>query len=209
MLGRMLRAIAVAGTLWASLLWGSPSYALPPGSWSVGIERLFGASRVTSSFDPSGEEIRQTSISWLSSPAAREGYSSPRLALDHLTPLGWSLGGAFGFHQIHQKTTEPSPSGTIREFNGTTRAFVLAPRAGYFARLGDVGLWPRAGVTRMWLKDRQREHETAITLEVPVLWLLSRGQLGLMLTPYAELGLPGGSTDVSELGLQAGAAAFF
>lgn len=42
-----------------------------------------------------------------------------------------------------------------------------------------------------------------------MLWLLARGQLGLLLTPYLEIGLPGGSTDVSELGLQAGAAAFF
>lgn len=153
--------------------------------------------------------MRQTSLSWLSDPSVREGYSSPRLALDYLTPLGWSLGGALGFHQTRLRATEASSANRYTRYDGTTRAFVLAPRAGYFVGLGDAGLWPRAGVTRMWLKDRQREHETAITLEVPVLWLLAGGQLGLQLTPYLEIGLPGGSADVSEQGLQAGAAAFF
>lgn len=190
------RVLVAAAALWGALGWARSSAAVPPGSWSVGVERMFGASRVKTRYVATGSELSETSVSWLSDPAPQEGYSSPRLCFDYLSPFGLTVGGALGYHETHS--------------GYDARALVFAPRAGYFARLlPELGLWPRAGLTRLWLHDRQRENETAITLELPVLWLLASGQLGVALLPYVEINLPSGTTRVSEQGLQVAASAFF
>lgn len=195
------RALVAAAALCGALGWARSSHAVPPGSWSVGVERMFGASRVKTRYIPTGSKLSETSVSWLSDPAPHEGYSSPRIAFDYLAPFGLSLGGALGYHQIHAGDAS---------YESTSRALIFAPRAGYFARpLPELGIWPRAGLTRLWLDDRQRENETAMTLELPVLWLLADGQIGLALLPYVELNLPSGTTRISEQGLQAAVTAFF
>ena len=54
-----------------------------------------------------------------------------------------------------------------------------------------------------------RRDERAVTLELPIVFLVADSRLGLLLEPYVELGLPGGAVDLDERGVQVGATVFF
>jgi hypothetical protein len=169
--------------------------AAAPGDWSVAVERLFGISRSTSDYEPGGTTT-STSVSLLSKVVGDVEYSAPRLAFDYLATSGITFGGAFGYESLSVEDAD-------------TDAWLLAGRIGYFARVSSgVGIWPRAGVTHV---DFDAGDMTALTLEVPIEFLIGRG-VALTLLPHADIGLGGsiGSVDrtVTEIGLQFGMALF-
>lgn len=182
----------------SSLLWADAAAAAAPGEWSVAVERLFGISRV--SIDSDFGDETYTSISLLSNVSGSVGYSAPRLAFDYFLPSSISFGGALGYQSLGD-----GPDGD---------AWLLAPRLGYFARPGrSFGLWPRVGLTVLVLdRDGDDDTATALTLELPLEFLLSRGA-AFTLTPHADIGLGGSRGDadrtITEIGLQFGMGLFF
>jgi hypothetical protein len=173
---------AIAAGAWLGL--GS-AQAAPLGSWCVGLERLFGVSWVKQNFNREYDRDfveRQTTVSFLASPAPREGYSSPRLGVDYVSAFGLSAGAAVGVDAI----TRSGATGIDDDPNAIN--FLLAPRLGYFLQpLPWLGVWPRLGLTHL-VRTRDDDH-TAVTLDVPISLLLADGRVGLMLVPYAEAGL--------------------
>jgi hypothetical protein len=177
--------------------------AAPPGKWSVAVERVFGITHVKVSSDAGGgsRSSSATSISLFSSFSGIRGYSTPRVALDYLDPSGLSLGGALGYEHIGGDLDQD--------------VWVIAPRIGYFGRpSSDVGVWPRAGITHLSVSpnDNETATATAVTLEVPLVFLLGRG-LSFTILPHADIGFDGGTDAVesttTDLGLQFGVNAFF
>lgn len=181
----------------ALLLGASRAAAAPPGDVSLAVERLFGFRRT--SVESSGVTYTDTTFSVGSNVADHGTYSSPRLALDYLAPSGITFGGAVG-----AQTT----------FDGNGEAWLLAPRVGYFARPSNgFGLWPRGGLTLVALEDGPEQSALALTLELPLEFLVNRS-FAISLTPHADIGL-GGDNDldedrsITEIGLQFGVGAFF
>lgn len=175
-----------------------PAAAAPPGDGSVAVERLFGISRTTVDYEP-GDATTYTDVSIASKVGGQSVYSAPRLAFDFLAGSGLTFGGALGYHS---RSVEGSDGGD---------AVLLAARIGYFVRASSgFGLWPRAGLTHVILGDENTA--TALTLEVPLEFLLSRG-IALTLTPHADIGIGGSAGDldrtVTEVGLQFGVGLFF
>lgn len=173
--------------------------AAPPGDVSIAIERLFGITRTT--FEVDDNEDSTTSVSLFSQVSGHAGYSAPRLAFDWLSRSGFSIGGALGYQT----------NGAAAPADGD--AALLLARVGYFARPSSgFGIWPRAGLTYITSDFGAETSATALTLEVPLEFLLSRG-VAISLTPHADIGVGGsvGGIDrtITELGLQFGAGVFF
>jgi hypothetical protein len=171
--------------------------AAPPGEWSIAVERLFGFSRTTADYGDA--TFTDTSFSVSAKVAGRYAYSVPRLAIDYLASSGVTFGGAVG----------------VQFVEGDGDGWLLAPRIGYFARPGrSFGLWPRAGLTLLYIEDGSSDGDnaTALTLEMPLEFLVSHGA-AITLTPFAEIGLGGSENDqdrtITEIGLQFGLGLFF
>ena len=196
---RVAPSLAVLATLATSavLLNASRAAAAPPGDVSLAVERLFGFRRT--SVEAYGETFTDTTLSIGSNVADHGTYSSPRLALDYLASSGITFGGAIGY-----QTT----------LDGNGDAWLLAPRVGYFARASaGFGLWPRAGFTIVGVEDGPDSTATALTLEVPLEFLVNRS-FAITLTPHADIGLGGDDgldedRTITEIGLQFGVGAFF
>lgn len=172
--------------------------AAPPGDFSVAVERLFGVVRTTYEYDDA--EFSSTSVSIFAKAGGAAGYSVPRLAFDWLSMAGFSFGGAIGY----QSDGENGDDGD---------AWLLVARGGYFARPSSgLGIWPRVGITHVGFDDGGDASATALTFEVPIEFLMSRG-LAISLTPHVDLGIGGddGNTDreITQIGLQFGMGAFF
>lgn len=156
--------------------------------WSVGLERFFGVSH---SWDPAGST---TSAGLGLEYLERPGHDTARIAVDHVFELGLSLGAGLGYahHELENEL------GAMRE-----SSWVLAPRAGLWLQPWEqLALWPRAGVT---LFDAGRATASAITLELPLVWLLSDGLIGLSAAPHLDLGFAPTQGEVSAFGLSLGA----
>lgn len=178
----------------------SDAAAAPPGDLSIAVERLFGIVRTT--VEVGDAESSVTSVSLFSQVSGHAGYSAPRLAFDWLSMSGFSFGGALGY----QTSGDDDDA-------GDGDAWLLAARVGYFARPSSgFGIWPRVGLTHIASDYGIEATATALTFEVPVEFLLSRG-LAISLTPHADIGIGGHvgdlQRDITELGLQFGAGAFF
>jgi hypothetical protein len=172
--------------------------AAPPGDLSIAVERLFGIVRTT--FEVGDAEDSVTSVSLFSQVSGHVGYSAPRLAFDWLSMSGFSFGGALGYQ-------------TNGDDDNDGDAWLLAARVGYFARPSSgFGIWPRIGLTHIASDYGVDAAATALTFEVPLEFLLSRG-IAISLTPHADIGIGGHvgdlQRDITELGLQFGAGAFF
>lgn len=172
--------------------------AAPPGDFSVAVERLFGVVRTTVEDDDA--EFSTTAVSILSQVSGHTGYSAPRLAFDWLSTGGLSFGGALGY----QTDGEDGDDGD---------AWLIAARVGYFARPSSgFGIWPRAGITHIGADYGSESTATALTLEVPLEFLMSRG-IAISLTPHVDLGLGGeengADREITQIGLQFGAGTFF
>jgi hypothetical protein len=180
----------------AAVLGASEAAAAPPGEVSLAVERVFGLRRT--SVESYGETFTNTTLSIGSNVADHGTYSSPRLALDYLAPSGITFGGAVGYQ-------------TTIDSDGD--AWLLAPRVGYFARASaGFGIWPRAGFTIVGVEDGPETTATALTLEVPLEFLVNR-VFAITLTPHADIGLGGSDGQgedetTTELGLQFGVGAF-
>lgn len=185
--------IAAAG---GSLL-AAPAWAAPPGEVSLAVERLFGFRRT--SVESYGDTYTSTTFSIGSNVADHGTYSSPRLALDYLAPSGITFGGALGFQT---------------RIDADGEAWLLAPRVGYFARASaGFGIWPRAGVTLVAIGDNPDSSAAALTLDVPLEFLVNRS-FAITLTPHADIGIGGDDgldedQTITELGFQFGVGAFF
>jgi hypothetical protein len=191
----MLCALA-ASAAWS--LHALDAAAAPPGDLSIAVERLFGIVRTT--FEVGDAEDSVTSVSLFSQVSGHAGYSAPRLAFDWLSMSGFSFGGALGY----QTNGDDDDDGD---------AWLLAARVGYFARPSSgFGIWPRIGLTHIASDTGVDAAATALTFEVPLEFLLSRG-IAISLTPHADIGIGGHvgnlQRDITELGLQFGAGAFF
>ncbi|HTV24671.1 MAG TPA: hypothetical protein VMG12_38530 [Polyangiaceae bacterium] len=172
--------------------------AAPPGDFSVAVERLFGIVRTT--YDYGDVEDTSTSISLFSQVSGHAGYSAPRLAFDWLSLGGISFGGAIGYQ-------------TDGDDGNDGDAWLLVARVGYFARPSSgFGIWPRVGITHIAADYGIESDATALTFEVPLEFLMSRG-IAISITPHVDLGISGNQGDVdrdiTEIGLQFGAGAFF
>lgn len=194
--------------------------AAPPGQLAVSVERLFGISRVSSEASAGATQFESTttSISLLGSPFLGVAYSSPRLSLDYLHGSGLSVGAGLGYQQVTLETEVPNAAGSADSTD--ISVFIVAPRAGYFARVTpEFGLWPRAGVTHRSAGPESADDATltALTLELPLVYLAAAGHVGLFAMPHLDFGVAGevgtGSDAVeqtaTELGLQFGLSAFF
>jgi hypothetical protein len=202
-------AICALGASAACLLPLRAAQAAPPGSWSVGVERLFGLSRATTDTEIGDVTVSSTStsISLFSALIGRNGYSSPRLAFDYLADSGVTFGGAFAYSSTSFEGNDDDDS-----------AWLLAARVGYFARpSAGFGVWPRAGLTHLVFEDDEPDNNdltaTALTLEVPLVFLVGGSGIGLTFMPHADIGIAGGTDNIdqkiTELGLQFGLNAFF
>jgi hypothetical protein len=180
-----------------------------PGSWSVGIERVFGFSRVSTKTEINENTTVTTTSSQVSlfahTVGLQVGYPAPRVALDYLFPSGLSLGGALGYQSVDlNDDTE----------DDTAKAWLIEPRVGYFASPSDsIGVWPRGGFTFVSLDTGGDDASaTALSVEVPLVLRLA-GNVCFVAMPYVDLGIGGGTDDVdrkvTEFGLQFGMNAFF
>lgn len=193
-----LRGLGI-GALWlGSAPAGAASEPLPlaPDAsaprWSVGLERFFGISH---SWDAAGST---TSAGLGLEYLERPGHDTARIAVDHVFELGLSLGAGLGYahHELENELR------AVRE-----SSWVLAPRAGLWLQPWEqLALWPRAGVT---LFDAGGATASAVTLELPLVWLLSDGLIGLSATPHLDLGLAPTHGEVSAIGLSFGANLLF
>jgi hypothetical protein len=185
--------VALVSAFAASLLVAAPARAAtPPGNWSLAVERLFGLTRT--SIDSDFGDASYTSISLLSKVVGQYGYSAPRFAFDYLIGSGVSFGGALGYQSLSE--------------DNDTDAWLIAPRVGYFARLGrSFALWPRVGITELVVEYGDSDTATALTIEAPLEFFVSSG-VAFTLTPHADIGLGGSENDVdrtlTEIGLQFG-----
>lgn len=179
-----------------------------PGSWSVGIERVFGFSSATTKTEANGLSNSTTSnqISLFSHTiGVQPGYPGARFALDYLFPSGLSLGGAIGYQSVDPDTDQD---------DDTVRGWLLEPRVGYFASVtGSFGIWPRGGLTYVTISTGDNgPNYTALSVEVPLV-LHVAGNVCFVGMPYVDLGLGGGTDNVdqkvTEIGLQFGMSAFF
>jgi hypothetical protein len=167
-----------------------PSRLVP--RWSVGLERFFGISH---SWDAAGST---TSAGLGLEYLERTGHDTARIAVDHVFGLGLSLGAGLGYahHELENEL------GAVEE-----SYWVLAPRAGFWLQPWEqLALWPRAGVT---LLGPGGATAAAITLELPLVWRLSDGIIGLSAAPHLDIGLTPTNGEVSALGLCFGANLFF
>jgi hypothetical protein len=168
---------------------------------------MFGISRVTNEVEVGNATVSSTatSVSVFSSLSGRRGYSAPRLALDYVAASQLSFGGALGYESLSR--------GGDDDVDESTWAFVA--RVGYLALpTPRFGIWPRAGLTHLVIDSgASDETATALTLEVPLVFLVLGQRMGLTFTPHADIGIAGGTDDIdrtlTELGFQFGASAFF
>jgi hypothetical protein len=190
-------------------LTSSLAQAAAPGSWSVGIERVFGFSSVTVKTEVNNQTLSRTSsqVSLLDHTLALQaGYPGARVALDYLFPSGLSLGGAIGYQSL-------DPNDEVDD--DTVKSWLLEPRIGYFASVtGRFGVWPRGGLSYVSVDTGGDDvgSWTAISLEVPLV-LNVGGNVCFVGMPYVDLGVGGddGQNDqkATEFGLQFGMSAFF
>jgi hypothetical protein len=194
-----------------ALLCASTALAEPPARWSVGVERLFGVSHTWSSVDAGGPSLTTTSVGIGLAYLDHPGYDTPRIGADYLFELGLTLGTALGYATFEID---------YEERNVTQDYWVVAPRVGWRLQpQPSLMIWPRAGLTLLMPGRLPSGDQAAVTLEVPVFWLLPGTPIGLSATPHLDLGFSPGrdaffglvSTEgkVSELGLSFGASVFF
>jgi hypothetical protein len=206
---RRLGLGCVALACLACSMYGRTAQAAGPGSWSLGVERLFGFSRATSEVQVGNVTVAtsSTSVNLFSALSGRLGYSTPRLALDYLAASGLSVGGGLGYGSRSRAGGEDEST------------WLFLARIGYFALPGEnFGIWPRAGLTHLSgaLGAAEDESVTALTLEVPLVFLILGRRAGLTFTPHADIGIASsgpGEDDIdrklTELGFQFGINVFF
>ncbi|MEY4551200.1 MAG: hypothetical protein RL685_7395 [Pseudomonadota bacterium] len=207
---RLLLSASLVAVGWLHV---SAAQAAAPGTWHIGVERMFGFKKATLETDAGPQETSasSTSVSLLSRTLTLDvGYPDARLALDYILPSGVSLGGAIGYESVDYDDDDDTDNAS---------AWLLAPRVGYFASVtSGFGLWPRGGFTFLSADDGDAEDDddisfTALTVEVPLVFNLGLSSIGLTVMPYIDFGLGGGNDDVdmklTEFGLQFGMSAFF
>lgn len=210
----MRRSLLSASLVAVGWLHVSDAQAAAPGTWSIGVERMFGFKKATLETDtgPLETSVSSTSVSLLTQTLPLNvGYPGPRLALDYIFPSGVSVGGALGYESADYDDDDDD--------DDNASAWLLAPRIGYFASVtSGFGLWPRGGFTFVSLDDGDGDDDddvslTALTVEVPLVFNLGLSGLGLNVMPYIDFGLGGGNDAVdmeqTEFGLQLGLSMFF
>jgi hypothetical protein len=193
-------------TVIASSLQTTTATAAPAERWCLGLERLFGASWLESSYERESDTRwvdRQTTLGFLGSAAPKEGFSSPRLGVDYVSRIRVSVGGAAGVDGLVRRS-----SYTGADDDPNSLVFVLAPRLGYFMQpLPWLAVWPRIGYT--FLFRTRDDDRSAVTFELPVSLLVAEERVGLMLVPYWEAGLPETGDTLEERGALFSVGVFF
>ena len=193
------------------------------GHFALGADRLFGYTHVSQEQTSSiaGASTMTTtfnSISVLGSPIHNIAsvFSFPRVGFDAVVGQSISLGGALTYFHLSQ-------SGNANSNGVTASGFLIAPRLGFAARLGQsVWLWPRVGITYASFSTdigggvSTSSDLLAATIEAPIAVALGP-QAILLIGPSVDLGLSGStklngdtagtnSSDIKEtdIGLQVG-----
>jgi hypothetical protein len=199
-------------TALALLLMAPNALAAPPGQVSLAVERLFGISRISAEAEIGNISVdtTTTSVSLFGTPFLGPAYSSPRLGIDYLTQGGLSFGGALSYQSV---STEGDGGGEV-----DASLYVLAPRLGYFLQATPSwGVWPRLGITHRGAGEGIDQDLTALTAEVPLVYLVAAGNVGLTVMPHLDFGIAGsvgsGSDAIdqtaTELGILFGMKVFF
>jgi len=175
------------------LLVAAPALAIRPVGITTGFERIETLSHSTVSTTLAG--VEQTSNIWRAGLGTNGGYSYsvPRVSLEYAWESGLSIGFCAGAMVSWRTKTGPN-------------IYVIEPRVGYYFELGNLGLWPRLGLTLHDLRGPDATH-TALTLEVPLMTF--KNPIGsFTVGPFLDLGLAGSQGDadqsVTEVGLGLG-----
>jgi hypothetical protein len=199
------------------------------GQFVISLERAFGIDYISQTESSSGQDLQKTTATNLSlfgAPAtgALSAFSFPRGAFDLFLAPDLSVGLGLGL--IHGSTTVTPTGGSA---NSESFTGVLAmPRVGYAWHLApEVALWPRAGISLVYLKattnnafaygtQEMPAHYVAVTVEAPfVFTVLPRLAFtvgpaldvtfnGHRTGPFVEAGNSSFDERITEIGLQAG-----
>jgi hypothetical protein len=193
--------LAAGGRAWAQAEPPAAAFG-DKGHFALGAERLFGYVHVTedqanSSVAGAGTTTTTfNSISLLGSPIHNIAsvFSFPRVGFDAFVGQSISVGGSLTYFHL----SESGDLGSI-----TASGFLIAPRLGFAARLGQsVWLWPRVGITYVSFSSEpgagfsQSSSVFAATVEAPVAVALGP-QAILLIGPTVDLGLSG-STKINS-----------
>jgi hypothetical protein len=162
------------------------------GHFAIAAERMFGYVHVSQDQTNVGTTTTRTSnsISLLGSPISNAAsvYTYPRVGFDAFIAPSISLGGSLTYFHLSQSGNGNS---------NTASGFLVAPRLGFAARLGQSAwLWPRAGITYVSLSvdvgagTSETVSLFAATVEAPVVVMLAP-QAILLIGPTVDLGLSG------------------
>jgi len=186
---------------------------LGDGSWSLGVERLYGVTYTADTVHAPGGKVKTSAVnySFFSNPASsqRTVYSSPRLVADYLITDEWSAGLGAGI--VGGSTKIKSDAGELE--GASVFGLVLAPRAGYLLMQNNwFAFWPKAGVTYTTSSASTdnataKQYRGALSLEASALVLLGPSAV-LSFTPMFDLGVIGSNSAGSGDSLRATALEF-
>jgi hypothetical protein len=172
------------------------------GHFALGAERLFGyvhgsqEEKTTIGTTSTTTTRTLNSISVLGSPIHNVAsiFSFPRVGFDAFIASSVSLGGSLTYFHLSQSGNGDSI---------TASGFLIAPRIGFAARLGQsVWLWPRVGVSYVSLTidggggTSQDSNLFAATVEAPLALALAPRAI-LLVGPTLDLSLSG-STKIAS-----------
>jgi hypothetical protein len=113
------------------------THAAPDGL-SLGIERAFGYALTSQTIEAGGMETTTDTSEF----TLGLGSGGARVGIDYVTRSGLTLGTGIGYRTL---SVESDAADTVAP---TTSEFLIAPRVGSLMMFtGDVGLWPRGGLT--------------------------------------------------------------
>lgn len=174
--------------------------------YTISIERAFGIDHISTTDSNYGAEVQSASATNFSlfgvpSTGARSVFSFPRAAFDLFVIPDLSVGLALGVLKGSTTVTESGGASTSESFTGLT----AMPRVGYAWHIApDVALWPRVGVSVVYLKTSintmfsagdMPAHYVAATVEAPFVFSLVP-RVALTVGPTLDITFVGKSAPV-------------
>ncbi len=184
----------------------------PQGELALGVDRVFGYSYSSTSYDDTDVERTSSEFSILGGRRAQSNFNAPRASIDYFVADGVSIGGSL----VYASSTETLDIGGT-EAEEDSSMLGLAPRVGYATMLSrGFGIWPRGGITFISGEEANVDvSAVALSLEFPLL-LAPSDYLAITLGPTLDYALTasaeaaGQDTDLSltDFGIMAGLVGF-